>query len=308
MSRSEDYLSNISDCCCIAFCCFRVQQGWDAQTSMSGAVESYAVCRVGPSYTAEASWLVSDPIETKEANKLDIHISYSMRKCASLGLTGGNCKDEFDVYFLQTDRDYTSGPDYPGLESFEKVSAMNGSDPSAFSVLVTGKYSFIAFRDNGSCSTLSKVQVMYNVCQEKTLDKSLVTLPRTVAPANDSQTLKVKGNCLEDTMPSTAEELYGICQSNGEWRGSPQQQLGKCLCKAGLMAVGGGCRGTDCFLACYELHGETFSAKLFPPFPWAFPAKSQRDNRFHLLMQQSFNCETFSWSFAKHFHFHQISV
>ena len=106
--------------------------------------------------------------------------------------------------------------------------------------LVKGKYVILAFHNSGACTTLYSVKVTYNVCPDETLSNSLVTLPRTVAPANDSESIPVQASCVKGTVYARGIlDIY--CQSNGEWDMSGFK--GRCICKEDMQNVGGKCQG-----------------------------------------------------------------
>ena len=110
-------------------------------------------------------------------------------------------------------------------------------------ILNKGKYLILAFHNDGACNTLFSVKVTYYVCPAGTLDNSLVSLARTVAPANDSQFIPVEESCERDSV-HVAGSLYVHCQSNGEWNTSGLK--GKCICKEDMQNVGGKCQGMSC--------------------------------------------------------------
>ena len=108
------------------------------------------------------------------------------------------------------------------------------------SVLVKEKHVILAFHNYGACSTLFSVKLTYNVCPDETLRNSLVSLPRTVAPANDSEPFRVEGNCDKDTV-QVSGRLYFHCGSNAEW--STTGLEGRCICKEGMQNNDGICKG-----------------------------------------------------------------
>ena len=192
-------------------------------------------------------WLLSDQIAVRDANRIDIVVKYFITSC--LGLNGGPyCVHVFDLYVYQSDQfisDLSLYPD-PLINSvaYEKVAeikqATNKITSETISILVTGKYVILAFHNNGSCSTLFSVKVTYNVCPDETLGSSLMSLPRTVAPANDSQPIRVEGNCIKDAV-QVSGSLFVHCESNGEWNTTGLK--GKCICKEDMENNGGICQG-----------------------------------------------------------------
>ena len=108
------------------------------------------------------------------------------------------------------------------------------------SSLVKRKYVILAFHNSGACTVLYSVKVTYNVCPDETLSNSLVTLPRTVAPANDSESIPVQASCEKGTVHAQGSlDIY--CQSNGEW--DKRGFKGRCICKEDMENDGGICYG-----------------------------------------------------------------
>lgn len=88
---------------------------------------------------------------------------------------------------------------------------------------------------------VNSIVVTYNVCPGKTLPESLVFLPQTIAPVNESKIVKVMGKCTANSEPTTPE-LGANCGSSGEWvRGD--DSTGECLCIAGWEKVASECQG-----------------------------------------------------------------
>ena len=108
------------------------------------------------------------------------------------------------------------------------------------SILVKEKHVILAFHHYGACSTLFSVKVTYNVCPDETLRSSFVSLPRTVAPANDSERIRVEGSCIKDAV-QVSGSLYVHCESNGEW--NTTRLKGRCICKEDMQNNEGICKG-----------------------------------------------------------------
>ena len=81
----------------------------------------------------------------------------------------------------------------------------------------------------------------YNVCPERTLPTSLVLLPQTIAPVNESEIVKIPGECVANSQ-RTAPVLSAICSSSGEWTQS-DDAAGKCLCLPGWEKIDTECQG-----------------------------------------------------------------
>ena len=154
----------------------------------------------------------------------------------------------FDLFVHQSDQsiaDPSLYPDplsnsvaYKNIAEIDQTTDIRTSE--TISVLVQGKHVILAFHDYGACITLFSVKVTYNVCPDEKITSRLMSLPRTVAPANDSQPVQVKGNCDKDTV-QVSSSLYVHCESNGEWNTTGLD--GRCVCKENLQNNEGICTG-----------------------------------------------------------------
>ena len=128
--------------------------------------------------------------------------------------------------------------------AYEKVAGIKqATDVRTFetiSIPVKAKYAILAFHNYGACSTLFSVSVTYNVCPDETLSSSLMSLPRTVAPANNLQPVRVKANCDKDAV-QVSGNLYVHCESTGEWNTTGLE--GRCICKEDMQNNGRICEG-----------------------------------------------------------------
>jgi len=152
------------------------------------------------------------------------------------------------LYVNQSDKlikDQTYYPD-PLIDTtaYEKEAeikeAINKRTSETIGVLVKGQYSIVAFYNHRACSNLFSVKVTYNVCPGKTISNSLVSLQKTVAPANDSNNIRVEGNCVKDAV-QVSGSLYVDCDSNGDWNTTGLE--GRCVCKEDMQNNGGICEG-----------------------------------------------------------------
>ena len=193
------------------------------------------------------NWLISDQIDVSKANKIDLTIEYYIASCSKFQSNGGPyCVDMFDVYVNQSNQFVADLYRYPNplnnTAAYEKVAeikqATNIRTSQTINVPTKSKHVLLAFHNSGACTNLYSVKVTYNVCPDETLSDSLVSLPRTVAPANES--IQVQGNCNKDAV-QVAGNLYVRCQSNGEWNINGLE--GRCICKEDMQNVGGKCEG-----------------------------------------------------------------
>ena len=211
----------------------------------------YTACDVGltQSNPRPNSWLISNQIAVEEANRIDITVEYLNRKCSSFSSpsNGGRyCVNDFDLYLNQSDNAIADQAKYPNplnnTAAYENVTRFRHSQRTlkTIQVFIKGNYFILAFHNYGGCNVLYSVKVTYNVCPEETLSDSLVSLPRTVAPVNHSESIRVQGNCNEDTV-QVPGSLYVHCERNGEWNVSGLE--GRCICKEDMQNVGGNCEG-----------------------------------------------------------------
>jgi len=152
------------------------------------------------------------------------------------------------LYVNQSDQFIADQVNYPDplidTTAYEKVAeikqAINSRNSETINVLVKGQYAILGFHNYGACCTLFSVKVTYNICPNETLRSNLVSLPRTVAPANDSEPIRVKGNCIKDAV-QVPGSLYVYCESNGKWNTTELE--GRCICKEDMENNGGICEG-----------------------------------------------------------------
>ena len=193
------------------------------------------------------NWLRSDLIHVGEVQKVDVIVKYSINKCPDAALF---CKEFFDVFVWESNTSVAS-PQIPhpinSNSSYRRFANImrqsNNPEISIMPLVVTNKYIVLGFRDQGGCRTLYSVKVTYKACPQVTLSQSLVSVPRTLAPINES--LPVKGSCTADSI-----HLHGslnvLCESSGEWNTSLLE--GRCICKEDMENIGGKCKGIS-FLA-----------------------------------------------------------
>ena len=112
-----------------------------------------------------------------------------------------------------------------------------------FGVEVKGENIVLAFNNQGSCSSIYSVVVSYYVCSAYTVGSSLVSFPRSIAPANNS--VPVLGSCV--TAAVYHQGILSVdCQSDGVWNISSLR--GRCICKESMENSKGECKGTSCVM------------------------------------------------------------
>ncbi|KAL9970842.1 hypothetical protein ACROYT_G023292 [Oculina patagonica] len=230
---------------------WEVKSGWSRETIPSiryRACDDYDLTSSDPQPN---HWLISNPqIAVSEANRINITVEYRITSCSGSGLPhngGYYCNNTFYLYLNQSDQFIKETSRFPdplnNPAAYEKVveitQPINSRTSITINNLVKRKHVILGFRNTGACTILYSVKVTYNVCPDETLSNNLVSLPRTVAPANDSESVRVQGNCDKDAVQA-AGNLYVHCQSNGEWNTSGLE--GRCICKENMQNVGGKCQ------------------------------------------------------------------
>ena len=200
------------------------------------------------------SWLRNDPLITipSAVKKVHIVIDYKINNCSKFPDVT-YCREYFDLYVHRSGQ--TTIPD-PVINNatYEKITKITAATldirvTKTIGADVKGKYLELAFHDQGSCSALYSVTVSYYVCPELSLNKDLVLLPRTMAPANNSE--PVLGNCVTNAVRDQGI-LSVNCQKNGAWNISSLK--GRCICKEDMENTGGQCKGTSRDILKYYKH------------------------------------------------------
>ncbi|XP_022796262.1 ephrin type-A receptor 4-like [Stylophora pistillata] len=204
----------------------------------------YSLCDVYlDAFPQPNSWLISDPIGVDNVVKtVIVTIDYKTENCTAI--KGGiHCKNYFHLYEHQSWQTTRLDP-VTNNASYDKIAktaplALGIRVSQKFRVEVKKKYIFLAFHDQGSCSVLYSVTVSYYVCPISTQVSSLVSLPHTVAPANNSKPVEV--GCVTDAFNNQGT-LSLDCQSDGVWNISSLN--GSCICREGMENAVGKCK--DC--------------------------------------------------------------
>ena len=192
------------------------------------------------------NWLLSDLIQVREVNRVDVTVEYSITQCPT-DSSALYCKEYFDAYVWESDsfvvRDKIPNPiningSYRRFASFNRQS--RGFTVLTVPLVLSRRYFVLGFRDQGGCRTLNSVKITYNVCPRTTLSRILVSVPRTLTPSNDRESISVLGECSANSVP-VSNSLNVLCESNGEWNITG---LGVgCVCKEDMENIGGKCAG-----------------------------------------------------------------
>ena len=216
-------------------------------TADLNALSKYTVCNIlapGSTPFEPNNWLRSDLIQKREVNRVDVTAEYSVLQCPQSALY---CKEYFDAYVWETDTNVTpdkiphpinSNSSYRRFASFNRQSS--GFTVLTVPLVLSRRYFVLGFRDQGGCTTLNSVKITYNVCPRTTLSRILVSVPRTLTPSNDRESISVLGECSANSVP-VSNSLNVLCESNGEWNITG---LGVgCVCKEDMENIRGKCAG-----------------------------------------------------------------
>ena len=170
-----------------------------------------------------------------------ITIEYQTFNC-SLRNGGKYCKEYFDLYVQQSGQSMLPDP-LTKNATYDKIartapSALGTRVSQTFTVNVKGKYIVLAFHDQGSCTVLFSVAAKYYFCPETVHVDGLVYLPRTIAPAKNSE--PVVSSCTNNAVHEQGI-LRVNCQSDGVWNMSSLN--GRCICMEDMENTRGECKG-----------------------------------------------------------------
>ena len=223
------------------------------QWSFNSISEWFQVCDVSSS---PDNWLSSDAIPLNSAMGINIDLTFILSNCSRFNPKPPSCIQTFDVYLRTADSDRGQNPPtgYHKIQTVigKKLYDGTGVEPINTATLTAdttnkGSYAFISFRDQGACIVLQSVKVSYYVCPSTT--ESLKNLIRTVSPFATSNSTKVAGTCVSNSVDSNGLGGFALCKSNGTW---DTTNLKPCECKGGFMPSGDKCEGEKCWQCTWQ--------------------------------------------------------
>ncbi|XP_062888882.1 ephrin type-A receptor 8 isoform X1 [Mobula hypostoma] len=211
-------------------------------------IHTYQVCNVmSPN---QNNWLRTNWLQRNGAHRIYIEIKFTLRDCNSMPGVVGTCKETFNLYYFESDRDI--GP-HVWENQFVKIDTV-AADESFTSVdlgvrklklntEVRGvgplkkKGFYLAFQDIGACIAIVSVRVYYKKCPATI--RNLAVFPDAVTGADSSSLVEVQGQCVDHSEERDTPKMY--CSAEGEWL----VPIGKCVCSAGYEEQRDSCQACE---------------------------------------------------------------
>ncbi|XP_026880688.2 LOW QUALITY PROTEIN: ephrin type-A receptor 8 [Electrophorus electricus] len=215
--------------------------GWDAINEMDeyfSPIHTYQVCNVmSPN---QNNWLRTAWIQRGGAHRVYVEIKFTLRDCNSMPGVLGTCKETFNLYYCEADRDvgvagvresqFSKIDTIAADESFTNVDL--GVRRLKLNTEVRGvgplgrRGFYLAFQDIGACIAVVSVRVYYKRCTG--MARNLAVFTDVVTGADSSSLVEVRGRCVDHAEEKDTPKMY--CSAEGEWL----VPIGRCVCSAGF--------------------------------------------------------------------------
>uniref|UniRef100_A0A8C3UB74 Ephrin type-A receptor 8 n=1 Tax=Catharus ustulatus TaxID=91951 RepID=A0A8C3UB74_CATUS len=213
--------------------------GWDSINEMDeffSPIHTYQVCNVMT--PNQNNWLRTNWVQRDGARRVYAEIKFTLRDCNSMPGVLGTCKETFNLYYMESDRDLGSSTRESQFLKIDTIAA----DESFTSVDLgvrrlklntevrgVGPLSkrgfYLAFQDIGACIAIVSVRVYYKKCPATV--RNLASFSEAVTGADSSSLVEVRGECVGHSEERDTPKMY--CSAEGEWL----VPIGKCVCSAG---------------------------------------------------------------------------
>uniref|UniRef100_A0A674KF20 Ephrin type-A receptor 8 n=1 Tax=Terrapene triunguis TaxID=2587831 RepID=A0A674KF20_9SAUR len=230
--------------------------GWDSINEMDeffSPIHTYQVCNVMT--PNQNNWLRSNWVQRDGARRVYAEIKFTLRDCNSMPGVLGTCKETFNLYYLESDRDLGTSTRESQFVKIDTIAA----DESFTSVDLgvrrlklntevrgVGPLSkrgfYLAFQDIGACIAIVSVRVYYKKCPA--MVRNLASFSEVVTGADSSSLVEVRGECVRHSEERDTPKMY--CSAEGEWL----VPIGKCVCSAGYQEQRDSC--VACELGFYK--------------------------------------------------------
>uniref|UniRef100_G1K9V3 Ephrin type-A receptor 3 n=1 Tax=Anolis carolinensis TaxID=28377 RepID=G1K9V3_ANOCA len=207
-------------------------------------IRTYQVCNVMDH--SQNNWLRTNWIPRNSAQKIYVELKFTLRDCNSIPLVLGTCKETFNLYYMETDEEYSvkfrehqftkidtiaADESFTQMDLGDRILKLNTEVREVGPVSRKGFY--LAFQDVGACVALVSVRVYFKKCPFTV--KNLAMFPDTV-PMDSQSLVEVQGSCVNNSKEEDPPKMY--CSTEGEWL----VPIGKCLCNAGYEERGYACQ------------------------------------------------------------------
>uniref|UniRef100_A0A8C9TRG3 Ephrin type-A receptor 8 n=1 Tax=Scleropages formosus TaxID=113540 RepID=A0A8C9TRG3_SCLFO len=213
---------------------------WDAINEMDeyfSPIHTYQVCNVmSPN---QNNWLRTNWIQRDGARRIYIEVKFTLRDCNSMPGVLGTCKETFNLYYYEIDRDigtniwenqFSKIDTIAADESFTSVDLGVRRLKLNTEVRGVGPLSkrgfYLAFQDIGACIAIVSVRVYYKKCSA--MARNLAMFTDVVTGADSSSLVEVRGQCVDHAEERDTPKMY--CSAEGEWL----VPIGRCVCSAGF--------------------------------------------------------------------------
>ncbi|XP_075762425.1 ephrin type-A receptor 8 isoform X3 [Pelodiscus sinensis] len=223
--------------------------GWDSINEMDeffSPIHTYQVCNVMT--PNQNNWLRTSWVPRDGARRVYAEIKFTLRDCNSMPGVLGTCKETFNLYYLESDRDLgtsTRESHFVKIDTIAADESFTGADLGVrrlklnTEVRGVGPLSkrgfYLAFQDIGACIAIISVRVYYKKCPA--MVRNLAAFSEAVTGADSSSLVEVRGECVGHAEERDTPKMY--CSAEGEWL----VPIGKCVCSAGYQEYRESCMG-----------------------------------------------------------------
>ncbi|KAM4873011.1 ephrin type-A receptor 8 isoform 1-T1 [Thomomys bottae] len=251
--------------------------GWDSINEVDESfrpIHTYQVCNVmSPN---QNNWLRTSWVPRDGARRVYAEIKFTLRDCNSMPGVLGTCKETFNLYYLESDRDLgasTQESQFLKIDTIAADESFTGADLGVRRLKLNtevrgvgplGKRGFyLAFQDIGACLAILSLRIYYKKCPA--MVRNLAAFSEAVTGADSSSLVEVRGQCVRHSEERDTPKMY--CSAEGEWL----VPIGKCVCSAGFEERRDAC--VACELGFYKsAPGDQLCARCPPHSHSAAPA------------------------------------
>ncbi|XP_036888806.1 ephrin type-A receptor 8 [Sturnira hondurensis] len=251
--------------------------GWDSINEVDESfqpIHTYQVCNVmSPN---QNNWLRTSWVPRDGARRVYAEIKFTLRDCNSMPGVLGTCKETFNLYYLESDRDLGASTQESQFLKIDTIAADESFTSDDLGVRrlklntevrgvgpLSKRGFYLAFQDIGACLAILSLRIYYKKCP--TMVRNLAAFSEAVTGADSSSLVEVRGQCVRHSEERDTPKMY--CSAEGEWL----VPIGKCVCSAGYEERQDAC--VACELGFYKsAPGDQLCARCPPHSHSAAPA------------------------------------